>query len=400
LTFTAQQAEPDADLKRMMTMSRWVLYGMPGSLYTAKARSYLRKQGLPLEQRVPGDPRFGMEILPATGRWIVPVMQTPDGAIVQDGLDIIDHVEAAGLAVRSAYPADPVEKTISLIFEMFGGEGLLRPAMHYRWNFDADNLAFLQRDFVTALQPGADAERCAAVFANSSGRMRKAAITFGVTPDTYGAVEASYHAFLALLDAHLSVYPFLLGNAPTIGDYGLIAPLHAHLSRDPHPSKLMKDKAVAVWRWVERMTEPDDDAGEFLGLPLPEVEAPETTALASPTLARLLAFVAEDYLPEVAAMVGFINDWLAGQPAGTLDEKLIERGIGRVGFTWRGHDIQVGVMPYRLILLQRIQDAAEALSHSDSNRLSALLSPAGLDDLLRLKTTRRVIRRENREWWV
>jgi hypothetical protein len=148
------------------------------------------------------------------------------------------------------------------------------------------------------------------------------------------------------------------------------------------------------------MTEPDDDAGEFLGLPLPEVEAPETTALASPTLARLLAFVAEDYLPEVAAMVGFINDWLAGQPAGTLDEKPIERGIGRVGFTWRGHDIQVGVMPYRLILLQRIQDAAEALSHSDSNRLSALLSPAGLDDLLRLKTTRRVIRRENREWWV
>ena len=376
-------------------MSRWVLYGMPGSLYTAKARSYLRKQGLPLEQRVPGDPRFGMEILPATGRWIVPVMQTPDGAIVQDGLDIIDHMEAAGLALRSAYPTDPVEKTISLIFEMFGGEGLLRPAMHYRWNFDTDNLAFLQRDFVTALQPGADAERCAAVFANSSGRMRKAAVTFGVTPDTFATVEAAYHEFLARLDAHLSVYPFLLGNEPTIGDYGLIAPLHAHLSRDPHPSKLMKDRAVAVWRWVERMTEPDDDVGEFLGLP-----APDTAALASPTLAHLLAFVAHDYLPEVEAMVGFINNWLAEQPADTLPDKPIERGIGRVGFTWRGHDIQVGVMPYRLILLQRIQDAAEMLSPADAARLSDMLGPAGLDGLLNLKAARRVVRRDNREWWA
>ena len=376
-------------------MSRWVLYGMPGSLYTAKARSYLRKQGLPLEQRVPGDPRFGTEIIPAIGRWIVPVMQAPDGQIVQDGMDIIDHVEAAGLAVRSAYPADPVAKTISLIFEMFGGEGLLRPAMHYRWNFDTDNLAFLQRDFVSALQPGASAERCAAVFANSSGRMRKAAVTFGVTPDTFAAVEASYHDFLARLDAHLSLYPFLLGNSPSIGDYGLIAPLHAHLSRDPHPSKLMKDRAVAVWRWVERMTEPDDDAGEFLGVAPPAVDA-----LASPTLARLLAFVAEDYLGEVAAMVAFINAWLGQQTDLDLADKPIERGVGRMDFNWRGHDIQVGVMPYRLVLLQRIQDAAAALGPPDRDRLSALLAPAGLEPLLSLTTTRRVQRRNNREWWV
>ena len=139
-------------------MTHWILYGMPGSLYTAKARSYLRKQGLPLEERAPGDRRFTTEIIPVTGRWIVPVMQTPAGEIVQDGTDIIDHVEQAGLATRSAYPADPVARVIALIFELFGGEGLLRPAMHYRWNFDADNLPFLERDFVNTLFPGADAE--------------------------------------------------------------------------------------------------------------------------------------------------------------------------------------------------------------------------------------------------
>ena len=376
-------------------MSRWVLYGMPGSLYTAKARSYLRKQGLPLEQRVPGDPRFSQEILPATGRWIVPVMQTPDGTIVQDGTDIIDHVEASGLATRSAYPADPVARVVSLIFEMFGGEGMLRPAMHYRWNFDADNVAFLQRDFVTALQPGADAERCAQVFAISSGRMRKAAVSFGVAPDTFATVEASYLDLLDRLDAHFSLYPYLLGDEPSIGDYGLIAPLHAHLGRDPHPARLMKERAVAVWRWMERMTEPDDDVGEFLGL-----TGAATSPLTSPTLASLLAFVAEDYLGEVAAMVDFINGWLPGQSEADLTERPMERGIGRMSFHWRGHDLQVGVMPYRLVLLQRIQDVAAALDPAQHDRLTALLSPAGLAPLLTLTAARRVVRRENREWWA
>ena len=294
-------------------MTHWILYGMPGSLYTAKARSYLRKQGLPLEERAPGDRRFTTEIIPVTGRWIVPVMQTPAGEIVQDGTDIIDHVEQAGLATRSAYPADPVARVIALIFELFGGEGLLRPAMHYRWNFDADNLPFLERDFVNTLFPGADAETRAGVFARSSGLMRKAAAGFGVTPESFAAVEASYLDFLARLDAHLAIHPYLLGNDPSLGDYGLIAPLHAHLSRDPHPSLLMKRHALHVWRWVERMTTRDDDAAEFLAQP-----APAVPALASPTLAALLAFIAGDYLPEVEAMAAWLNTWLAEQPADRL----------------------------------------------------------------------------------
>ena len=375
-------------------MADWILYGMPGSLYTAKARSYLRKQGLPVEERAPGDPRFTRDIIPATGRWIVPVLQAPDGRIVQDGADIIDHVEASGAATRSAWPADPVAKVISLIFELFGGEGLLRPAMHYRWNFDADNLPFLERDFVNALFPGADAETRAGVFARSSGLMRKAATGFGVTPESFARVEASYLDFLDRFDAHLAVYPYLLGDAPTIGDYGLIAPLHAHLSRDPHPSMLMKRRALHVWRWVERMTTRDDDAAEYLAR-----TPPATTALSSPTLAALLSFVAEDYLPEVEAMVAWLNAWLPEQPADRLAGP-VDRSVGRMTFAWRGLPLTVMVMPYRLWLLQRIQDAADALDGEQTAALAGLLGPAGLSSLLSARVTRRIERRDQREWWA
>jgi glutathione S-transferase len=375
-------------------MTHWILYGMPGSLYTAKARSYLRKQGLPLEERAPGDRRFTTEIVPVTGRWIIPVLQTPSGEIVQDGTDIIDHVEQTGLATRSAYPTEPVAKVVSLIFELFGGEGLLRPAMHYRWNFDGDNLPFLERDFVNALFPGADAETRAGVFARSSGLMRKAAAGFGVTPDSFAQVEASYLDLLDRLDAHFAVYPYLLGDSPTIGDYGLIAPLHAHLSRDPHPSMLMKQRALHVWRWVERMTTRDDDAPEFLAQ-----SPPVGTALSSPTLAALLAFVAEDYLPEVDAMVGWLNAWLPEQPADRLAGPM-DRSVGRMTFPWRGLDLTVMVMPYRIWLLQRVQDAADGLAPTERQALEALLAPAGLSGLLTARVARRVVRRDQREWWA
>ena len=53
------------------------LHGTPGSLYTAKARSYLIKQGLPFENVAAGEPSFRETIVPRIGRWIIPVVETP-----------------------------------------------------------------------------------------------------------------------------------------------------------------------------------------------------------------------------------------------------------------------------------------------------------------------------------
>ena len=71
----------------------YTLYGAPVSLYTGKARSYLRKQGIDFVEMSPGSERYLNEIVPKVGRWIIPCMETPDGEIIQDGVDIIDHFE-------------------------------------------------------------------------------------------------------------------------------------------------------------------------------------------------------------------------------------------------------------------------------------------------------------------
>jgi glutathione S-transferase len=382
-----------------MTAS-YVLYGMPGSLYTAKVRSYLRKQRIAFEERVAGDPRFEAEAIPAVGRWIIPVVQTPQGQWLQDGADIIDHFEAHGLGLGpAALPSDHVLAVLARLLELFGGEGLLRAAMHYRWNFDTDNLAFLEADFISALAPAAGPEAAHERFLFASKRMRGACLAFGVTPATAPTVEASTDALMDLLNAHLAHTPYLLGSTPTVADYGLAGPLCGHLARDPYPAMRMKQHAPRVWRWAERMNAPDLDAGEYPGASAPWLDAGAPSA----SLLALLQFMADDYLPEITAHVQFANDWLAKRPelpAGSNGmPKPSDRHLGLARMQWRGHAVDFMVMPYRLYLLQGVQDAAAALAPAQTATLHALLQPSGLDRLLALRCRRRVLRHNHLEVW-
>ncbi|MBX9858466.1 MAG: glutathione S-transferase C-terminal domain-containing protein [Sphingomonas sp.] len=366
------------------------LFGMPGSLYTARARSYLIKQRIDFEEAIPADPAWPA-ITQAIGRWIIPVLMLPDGTLIQDGVAIIDHYEAQGVR-RSAYPETPVHRAVAHLFELYGAEGMLRPAMHYRWSFDADNLAFLRRDFMSGLMPAATGDAEEAIFLGASGRMRKAAASFGVSEATAPAIEASYLAFLGLLDAHLADYPYLLGGRPTIGDYGLIAPLYAHLARDPVPAAIMKSGFFHVWRWTERM----NAAQALLGGHAARGEALIEDDGVPETLKALMRFVADDFLPELVAHVAFANDWLAERPdlvAGTngLDNPGA-RGIGMAGFDWQGHTLSTAVLPYRFWMLDRLQAAVGGAAR-------LLFGDAGLGPLLALRTDRPVERQGNLEVW-
>ena len=89
----------------------------------------------------------------------MPVVQTPQGEIIQDGTVILDHFEAGDLRKSSILPQNRTLRAISFLFELFGGEGLLRPAMHYRWNFDDDNLDFLRSSFKRCFPSGPDMRR-------------------------------------------------------------------------------------------------------------------------------------------------------------------------------------------------------------------------------------------------
>ncbi len=243
----------------------YTLYGMRASLYTGKARAYLIKQNIEYLEIVPGTPRFMKEIVPKIGRMIIPTLETPDGEIIQDSTEIIDYFEKKGLARESAYPTTPRQLAVAHVLELYGSEGLLRPAMHYRWNFPEVNDAFIERNFADGLRPGAPADQALAAAQQGMNRMRLAAAAFGVSPETIPVIESAYLELLELLQAHFGAAPYLLGGRPSLADYGLIAPLYAHLSRDPHPSTLMKQRAHRVFRWTERMNSRNAERGSISG---------------------------------------------------------------------------------------------------------------------------------------
>jgi len=384
----------------------YTLYGAPLSLYTGKARSYLRRQGIEFREQSPGSERYRTHVMPTVGRFIIPCLETPDGEIIQDGADIIDHFEkgpAQDLRAFGAYPESPVLLAIAHLFELFGGEGLLRPAMHYRWNFDDENLDFLRAEMALLAPPGASGEVAEKIFESSNRRMRKAAAGFGVTPESAPLIEEAFDEWLDLFDAHLRTHPYLLGGQPTIGDFGLIAAMWAHLYRDPAPTRVIKSRAPRVGRWVERMTTSEpylhdyDTDGSLIGDP----DIPDT-------LLALMRFVRDEYLPEIIAHVAHANSWLDTHPeieTGTngLDDaafRTLDRGeAGRATFAWRGIELTTGVMPYRFWLLQKLHDDLGRAPGDAQTRTRDVFAAAGLESILDLRTLRRVERRGHLEVW-
>ena len=242
----------------------YTLWGSAHSLYTGKARSYLIKKGLPFRERYPSDPEFAGRILPAVGHFVVPVLETDNGEIIQDSGDIIDFLEQRH-AEPLLEPQSPVQQWVSLIFDAFGSEYLLPLAMHYRWSYRDEQETFLRAEFGRAMVAGTD----------RSARRESAARTMeffagflpnlGVFPEVVAAMEDSYLALIDALDNHFQHHPYLLGGRPCRGDFGMMAPLFAHLGRDPVPAMLMKTKAPNLFRWTERMNSVPISDGEYPG---------------------------------------------------------------------------------------------------------------------------------------
>ncbi|MBK7991538.1 MAG: glutathione S-transferase domain-containing protein [Comamonadaceae bacterium] len=122
------------------------LWGGALSLYTGKVRSYLIKKGVPYREFYASHPDFQARIRPVVGLGVTPVLETPDGDILQDSTEIIEAMERR-LPERPMIPATPVLRALAWLLDAYGSEYLLAMAMHFRW---AEPHISLQRSFLQA----------------------------------------------------------------------------------------------------------------------------------------------------------------------------------------------------------------------------------------------------------
>ncbi|WP_298162192.1 glutathione S-transferase [Brevundimonas sp.] len=378
----------------------YILYGMPVSMFTGKARAYLRKRGVPFVERLISDPRFVGEIAPSLGRLMIPVLEAPDGTIIQDTADILDYVENVLPPAVSIYPSGPRQSVIARIFELFGDEGMIRTGMHFRWNYPEQNMDFLRTAFAAAIAPAVDPSQAAAVADGAMGKMQSYLPALGITPTVIPAIESAYDELLAALDSHFRVSPYLLGGAPCVGDFGLLSSFYAHLGRDPYPAEQMKRRAYFVWRWVERMNAPDADMPEFAGLD-PVLAADDGVA---ESLGPVLRAVDCIYGAELEAQVAALDLWLgehpdivAGDPVQSPDRE--RRPRGKLTFDLVGTPVTTSLRAFSVFKLQAVTDTFAALDPEKQASVRACLAPQGLSRWLDLRASRRLARVQNREVW-
>ena len=368
------------------------LYAITHSLYSGRARSYLIKNQVPFRELSTGHESFKADVLPQGKLPTIPTLVTPTGEVIRDGAAIIEHFEAAN--GRPCCPPGPRQQIVSALFDAIGADGLMRPAMHYRWNYPEENLDFVRYHFLHSQRDMPQREEKTEYMMD---RMRHAATIFGVTDQTMELVETLYLEYLDALNAHFEQYPYLLGWRPCIGDFGLLAPMYAHLGRDPHPARLMQQRATRVYRWVERMNRADQDVPEYFNAGtdfLADDEVPET-------LVAVLRVLAEDFIPETRAAADFINAWLAqNQPAaGTPAVGRLADSLGSAEFTLRGETISALVQPYRFYLLQRVQSVYAGLDNAGRAAVDEMLDACGMSAILATTLDRRIGRAGNLEVW-
>ncbi len=367
------------------------LYGVKVSMFSGKTRSHLIKQGIDFTEVSPSLPHYNKHILPKLGRRIMPVIEMEDGTIVQDTTDIIDYLQNSGLTKTSVYPKDPLENLVALILELFGDEGLIRPAMHYRWSFKERGGNFISHGFGGQAGPDADVATKMKV-EKAIGYFSGLLPMLGVTPETAPEVERAYVEILQILEPHFARHPYMLGANPTLADYGMVCSLYAHLGRDPVPASLMKNIAPYLYRWTERMNAPHDDMSD-----MPYYREAEGLP---ETLGPLLGYIEKYFLPELVMNVAVL-DALAGGAAGekaTINPAHAVLGFG--AFDHGGVTLQCAVRPAKMILLQRVTDCFDAMNAEDKKRALEYLTPSGLAPILTLTSKHRLGRKDHTEVWA
>ncbi len=263
------------------------LYVFDISYFSGKMEAYLNYKGLPVQRHEPTWGQIRKQIYPNTGWMKLPVVRTEDGIWLQDSTPMIQWFEAKH-ATPAVIPLDPLQRFFSLLLEDYADEWLWRPALYYRWAFAKDRNLYRERFSKEFLRD----------FPLPEGLTGHIAVARqwwiymhgdGVSSETAGHIESVYLRTLDRLQAIFSIRPFLLGERPTVADFGFFASMYRHFSIDPTPSEIMQTRAPAVFDWVRRMKQVTREVGDR-PLCVAEGEIPEDWG-------PLLQDVGSSYLP-------------------------------------------------------------------------------------------------------
>lgn len=341
------------------------------SYFSGKSRSYLRYKNIPFVEKAIDFYTFSVRARKKTDAAVMPIVVTPEGEWLQDTSYIIDRLEQR-FPEAPVIPATPVQRMASYLVEMWADEWWLVIAMYTRW-CHPENYPLFLKDAGSGLLPYFPRFLQDRFGAKAANQMRGHLPALGIVPEQRELLDAWTRNALDLLDRHFATTPFLFGSKPSLGDFGLIGPLYAHLGRDPWSKRELIDPRKHVRAWVDRMNQPQPLSGSFL----PNDQMPETLKPIFRDIFREFLPVLEETLRETRAAIPHCRP---GRP--------LQRGFGEIEFPMGNGRYRRAAMPYVLWMAQRMLDVYRGMNGAEQAAVRQWLGELGGERLLTLEIPR------------
>ena len=346
------------------------LFGVERSYFAGKVRPAFRAKRLYFEEIYPKRPDY-MDLRRRTGNTMLPQVITPEDDTWQDSSEILDNLEAR-YPTPTLHPPTPVQWVVANLLELVGDEFLGLAAMHYRWSAPES-----EQDARAAFAAQSGEWEAPNKFAD---RMSERLPMMGINQASIPLIEEQYAEMLDAMSRILADQSFLLGEQMSLGDCGLVGPMYAHLFLDLVPGQIMRNTAMPVAHWVERMNHPNPSTFEGF---LPD------DAL-HPAMIDLLKLIGNDAVPMFLDALTGIESWADDRDR---SEEYAPRFVGRHSTHFRGVKLDRVLSSITLWMIQRTLDAYRGLGGEDRAAVDLAVAGTGVDQLLAYQPRHRIERR-------
>lgn len=341
----------------------YTLYGWPLSYFSGKLRGYLRYKGINFEEKLANANELLRVIPKKTGASVIPVLKTRNGEWLQDTTAIIERLESEH-AEKSITPTGPRQRIAAQLIEIWADEYWVPSAMHYRWSF-SENYALFEKEGGDALLPRAPKFMRRKSVAKSAKFLRGFLPHLGVIPEKFSLIECWTNDTLDELEAHFSEHRYLFGDRPSIGDFGLIGPLYAHLGRDPYPKRELIDVRPNLQAWIKRVHDGEAATGEWLA----NDELPTTL---TPIFERIFA----ELFPMISDIVERTGQYIALKSLEPGDK--VARSLPSITVPMGDGKIPRSAMPYTVWMMQRVVTSHAQLADNEKQQVNDWLATYNL----------------------
>lgn len=351
----------------------YIHYAWHLSYFSGKSRCYLQYKGIPYTEKAISYYTFAVRAKKRTQAAVMPIVVTPEGEWLQDTSVIIDRLEQR-FPQMPVVPASPVQRIASYLLEIWGDEWWLVIAMYTRW-CHPENYPLFEHDAGKGLMPYLPWFIQRRFGAKAANQMRHHLPGLGIVPAQLPLLEAWTRNTLDQLDQHFAQMPFLLGNQPTLGDFGLIGPLYAHLGRDPWSKRELIEPRKNVRSWVERMTQlrPQTQPGDLL----------QDDRIAD-TLTPIFSAMLREMLPLITETLREVNAAIPKLAPG----RCLPRGLGEIEYPMGDGRYRRLAIPYILWMTQRLLDVYHGMNGAEQSAVRDWLRGLGGEALLDLNIPR------------